>query len=100
VSNRRQTDAAEFRPKFIRQQDWVTVKPCIGKEVQARVSAVIGRRKKERENTTCCVCERDIVACIEKMAAAPIQPAYSGYLSYFICASLPVKGSRLRYTVT
>jgi len=35
------------------------LKPCMGKEAQARMSAVIGRREKESENTTCRVCERD-----------------------------------------
>ena len=51
---------------------------------------MIGRREKERENTTCCVCEGDRHACIEKIAAAPIPLVYSGHSFYFICASLTV----------
>ena len=39
------------------QATYLELKPCIGKKAQARVSAVIGRRKKEREKATCCVSE-------------------------------------------
>jgi len=51
----------KFCPRFTRML-LLAVKPCIGKEAQAWVSAAISRRKKERENAACCVCERDIVA--------------------------------------
>jgi len=55
------------------------LKPCIGKEAQARVSAAIGQRKKERKYGLLCVRETYTVACIEKMAAAPIPPVCSGH---------------------
>jgi len=71
------------RNKVHPQQTWINLKPFTGKEALARVSAVIGRRKKERENMTCCKCERDIVACTEKMAAALITPVYRGHVFYF-----------------
>jgi len=36
----------------------------------------------KRVNATCCVCERDRHACIEKIVSVPIPPMYSGYLFY------------------
>ena len=86
------------------------VKPCIGKEAQARVSAVIGRRKKERENTTCCVCERDrhsrlhrkkwlpllyrlCIAAIYSISFAPVYLyralTFSTFLFFLLTSSLP-----------
>jgi len=45
-------------PKNFRRKMSLQVKPCICKEAQARVSAMIGRQKKKRENKTCCKSER------------------------------------------
>jgi len=67
---------------------WLRLKLYIGKEAQARASVVIGRWKKERGNTTCCVCERDRYTRMHrKMAAAPIPPVHSGH-SVRVCTKL------------
>jgi len=39
-----------------------------------------------------------MIACMERMAAAPIPPVYSGHLFYFICASLRIQGFNRRDT--
>jgi len=73
------------------------LKPSIVNEEQARVSAVIGRREREKIRLAVCARETDILACIEKMAAAPIPPVYSGHFFsipfaplYLIYRALPV----------
>jgi len=53
---------------------------------------VIGRLdKREKILLAACARETDIIACIERMAAAPIAPLHSGKLFKFICASLPIQ---------
>jgi len=53
---------------------------------------LVDERKREKIRLAVSARETDIVACIEKMAAPPIPPVYSGHLFFLICASLPIQG--------
>ena len=53
---------------------------------------MVVERKREKTPLAVCARETDILACIQKMAAAPISAVYSDHLFYFICASLPIQG--------